>query len=125
MFFDALIPLYLKGFRVFYVFNLFICVCRKLFCGRLFALSQAFIERFVICGGIVPGEILPHGALLHPLPGRRVVIKMAGLADARAQCVARRFVKHEPRRTAGLQIFRRGINNGIGQTLLSITLIPK
>ena len=100
-------------------------VCGKLFCGRLFAFPQALIERFVICGGIVPREILPHGALLHLLPGCRVVIKMAGFADACAQCVARRFFKHESRRTAGLQIFRRNIDDGISQTLLSITLIPK
>ena len=100
-------------------------VCGKLFCERLFALSQALIERFVMRGGIVPGKILPHSALLHLLPGCRVVIKMAGFADACAQCVARRFFKDESRRTAGLQIFRRSIDNGIGQTLLSITLIPK
>ena len=104
---------------------LFSRVCGKLFWGRLFAFPQALIERFVICGGIVPGEILPHGALLHLLPGRCVLIKMAGFADACAQCVACRFVKDESRRTAGLQIFRRSIDNSIGQTLLSITFIPK
>ena len=105
--------------------GLFARVCGKFFCRRLFALSQALIERFVIHGCIVPGEILLHAVLLHPLPGRRVMVEGAGFADARAQCMARGFVEDEAGGAAGVQIFGRDIDDGIGQTLLSITLIPK
>ena len=53
------------------------------------------------------------------------MVEGAGFADARAQCMARGFVEDEAGGAAGVQIFGRDIDDGIGQTLLSITLIPK